>query len=161
MDLRGTLNLICFGLIQILSTLVADGHLHPWSLRAATLVATPAVGLRVYRHFAPCNRWLRKVFTLFSLLANSVSLYEVSMTSPGWSVPSLATTCLKHSFIYIPCLECHLNYISSFIFCLEPVLTSDVTSQLHRGSHLMSVSLFLGFRFYFSKVFPSSWAFHA
>ena len=67
---RGTLNLICFWLIQIISNWVADGHLHPWSLRAATLFATPAVGLRVYRHFAPCNRWLRKVFAFVFFVGN-------------------------------------------------------------------------------------------
>ena len=119
MGLRGTLNLICFGLIQIISNLFADGHLHPWSLRAATLVATPAVGLRVYWHFAPCNSWLWKVFAFFSLLAIDDYLLIWSFNHITWlKCTFTSTTCLKRSFISISYLECHLNHISSRIYFL-------------------------------------------
>ena len=117
--MRGTLNLICFGLIQITSNLVADGHLHPWSLRAATLVATPAVGLRVYWHFAPCNSWLWKVFAFFSLLAIDDYLLIWSFNHITWlKCTFTCTTCLKRSFISISYLEYHLNHISSRIYFL-------------------------------------------
>ena len=74
------------------------------------------------------------------------------LTSPGWSVPSLATTCLKRSFIYIPCLE-SIIFLLAYIFCLEHINTSNVTSQLHRGSLSMSASLFLGFLLLLFKSF--------
>ena len=99
--LRGTLNLICFWLIQIISNLVADGHLHPWSLRAATLVATPAVGLRVYRHFAPCNRWLRKVFAFVFFVGNWY-IYYIS-----WNEVSITSEVYIH-FYHLPKEYCHI-----------------------------------------------------